>query len=227
MSKYSRLRVLTTMIETGLVPVFYVEDAGIATDIVAACLDGGARCIEFTNRGDAAHLVFAELMQRFHDNRDLILGAGSIIDPYTADLYIQLGANFIVGPVLNAETARLCNRRKIAYSPGCGSTSEVSQAEELGVELCKVFPGEEVGGPGFIRSVLAPMPWVRLMPTGGVSVEKENIYAWIQAGAAALGIGSKLISSKAVAAGDYASITTNVKHILAWIQEARQGISVL
>jgi 2-dehydro-3-deoxyphosphogluconate aldolase/(4S)-4-hydroxy-2-oxoglutarate aldolase len=157
----------------------------------------------------------------------LILGAGSIIDPYTADLYIQLGANFIVGPVLNAETARLCNRRKIAYSPGCGSTSEVSQAEELGVELCKVFPGEEVGGPGFIRSVLAPMPWVRLMPTGGVSVEKENIYAWIQAGAAALGIGSKLISSKAVAAGDYASITTNVKHILAWIQEARQGISVL
>lgn len=227
MSKFSRLRVLTAMVETGLVPVFYVEDAEIAANVVTACLDGGARCIEFTNRGDGAHLVFAELVKRFHDNRDLILGAGSIIDPYTADLYIQLGANFIVGPVLNAETARLCNRRKIAYSPGCGSASEVSQAEELGVEICKVFPGEEVGGPGFIRSLHAPMPWVRLMPTGGVSVEKENIYAWIQAGAAALGIGSKLISSKAMAAGDYASITTNVKQILAWIQEARQGESVL
>ena len=227
MSKYSRLRVLTTMIETGLVPVFYVEDAGIAASVVTACLDGGARCIEFTNRGDGAHLVFTELMKHFHGNRDLILGAGSIIDPFTADLYIQLGANFIVGPVLNAETGRLCNRRKIAYSPGCGSASEVSQAEELGVEICKVFPGEEVGGPGFIRSLLAPMPWVRLMPTGGVSVEKENVIAWIQAGAAALGIGSKLISTKAMAAGDYDSITTNVKQILAWIQEARQGKSVL
>ena len=227
MAKFSRLKVLTTMIETGLVPVFYVDDPEVAAKTVTACLDGGARCIEFTNRGDGAHLVFAELLKRFHDNTDLILGAGSITDPYTADLYIQLGANFIVGPVLSAETARLCNRRKVAYSPGCGSASEISQAEELGVEICKVFPGEEVGGPEFIRSLRAPMPWVRLMPTGGVSIEKENIFAWIQAGAAALGIGSKLISRKMSADGDYTALTANVKQVLAWIREARRGVSVI
>jgi 2-dehydro-3-deoxyphosphogluconate aldolase/(4S)-4-hydroxy-2-oxoglutarate aldolase len=227
MAKYSRLKVLTTMIETGLLPVFYMNNQKVAIEIITACLVGGARCIEFTNRGDNAHMVFSELIKHFQDNKDLILGAGSIIDSFTADLYIQSGANFIVGPTFNPETARLCNQRKIAYCPGCGSVTEISEAEELGVEICKIFPGEQVGGPEFIRAVKGPMPWVRLMPTGGISLDKENIYAWIQAGAVCLGIGSKLISNKLIESRQYDILTANLQQILAWINEAREGVSVI
>ncbi|HSF80506.1 MAG TPA: bifunctional 4-hydroxy-2-oxoglutarate aldolase/2-dehydro-3-deoxy-phosphogluconate aldolase [Anaerolineales bacterium] len=224
MAKYSRLKVLTTMIETGLVPIFYHADIEVASQVVAACLAGGAKCVEFTNRGDQAHLVFEKLVGRF-SAEEVILGAGSVIDAATAALYIQLGANFIVSPVLVVETAHLCNRRKVAYSPGCGSVSEISQAEELGVEICKIFPGGQVGGPGFVKAVRGPMSWTRIMPTGGVSPTEENIKSWIEAGAACLGMGSKLISKDLVAAGDYAAIRENVKKALAWIGEARQGVS--
>jgi 2-dehydro-3-deoxyphosphogluconate aldolase / (4S)-4-hydroxy-2-oxoglutarate aldolase len=221
MARFSRLQTLTTMIETGLVPVFYHGDVDVATRIVEACLEGGARCIEFTNRGDSAHLVFGELMRRFQEDGRAILGVGSVIDPGTAAIYIQLGANFVVGPVLNPEVARLCNRRKIAYSPGCGSVSEISQAEELGVEICKVFPGTQVGGPGFVKAVRGPMPWTRIMPTGGVEPTEENLRAWFEAGVACVGMGSKLITKELVAAGDFEAITVKLRQTLAWIQEIR------
>ncbi len=223
MAKYSRLRVLNTMIETGLVPVFYHGDVEIATKIVEALLAGGVRCFEFTNRGDQAHLVFGELVRRFKDNDQVILGAGSVIDPGTAALYIQLGANFIVGPVLNPEVARLCNRRKVAYSPGCGSVSEVSAAEEMGVEIVKVFPGSQVGGPGFVKSVRGPMPWTYIMPTGGVSPTEENMRAWFEAGVACVGMGSKLVRKDLVAAGDFNAITEAAARTLAWIRQIREA----
>ncbi len=223
MAKYSRLYVLTTILETGMIPVFYHPDPAVAGRVMAACLEGGARCFEFTNRGDMAHAVFAEIARQVKSNEGLILGAGSILDPATASLYIQMGANFIVGPVLNPEVARLCNRRKVAYLPGCGSASEVSQAEELGAEICKVFPGGAVGGPGFIKDVLGPMPWSRLMPTGGVEPTEESITAWIKAGAACLGMGSRLFPADLISAGDYASITEKVRQALALIQAARAG----
>jgi len=226
MAKFSRLKVLTTMIESGLVPIFYHGDFEVAARIVTACLEGGAKCVEFTNRGDQAHLVFEKLVGRFNAEQ-VILGAGSVIDAATAALYIQLGANFIVSPVLVPETAHLCNRRKVAYSPGCGSVSEISQAEELGVEICKIFPGGQVGGPGFVKAVRGPMPWTRIMPTGGVSPSEENVKSWIDAGAACLGMGSNLVSKELVAAGDFAAIRENVKKVLTWIGEARQGISPL
>jgi 2-dehydro-3-deoxyphosphogluconate aldolase/(4S)-4-hydroxy-2-oxoglutarate aldolase len=225
MAKYSRLYVLTQMIETGLVPLFYNGDPEIATRIVEACIKGGARCVEFTNRGDQAHIVFEELVRRFKDEEDVILGAGSIIDPGTTSLYIQLGANFVVSPVLNPEMARVCNRRKVAYSPGCGSVNDISQAEELGVEICKIFPGSQIGGAGFVKAVRGPMPWSRIIPTGGVSPTEENIRGWIEAGAACVGMGSKLITKEYVAAGNYEGITENVVKVLAWIREARGGKS--
>lgn len=223
MAKHSRLKVLTTMIEVGLVPVFYHSNPEIAACVVDACAAGGARCFEFTNRGDQAHEVFRELASRFKSDERVILGAGSIIDAPTAALYIQLGANFIVGPSLNPEIARLCNRRKVAYSPGCGSVSEISQAEELGVEICKIFPGGPVGGPGFIQDVLAPMPWTRLMPTGGVDATEESITRWIKAGVACVGMGSKLFPKEAIDSGHYELITDKVQQVLAWIQVARAG----
>jgi len=221
MSKHSRMNVLNAMIQSGLVPLFFHKDVEVAVQIVQACLDGGARCVEFTNRGDRAHLVFEELARRFESEPRLVLGAGSIVDPATAALYIQLGADFIVGPLLNPEIARLCNRRKVAYIPGCATTSEISQAEELGVELCKLFPGGQVGGPEYVKAVRAPMPWTRLVPTGGVDPTEESIRKWFEAGVSAVGIGSKLIRSDWVKAGDYASIRELVRSTLGWIEAVR------
>lgn len=223
MAKYSRLKVLTTMIETGMVPVFYHPEAEIAIQVILACAQGGARCFEFTNRGDQAHEVFRQVALRLKSDERVIFGAGSILDAATAALYIQLGANFIVGPILNPEVARLCNRRKVAYSPGCGSASEISQAEELGVEICKIFPGGATGGPDFVKDVLGPMPWSRLMPTGGVEPTEESVTSWIKAGAACIGVGSKLFPQAVIASGDYAAITEKVRQVIAWVQLARGG----
>ncbi len=223
MARYSRMMVLNTVLELGLVPVFYNPDLETAKHIVAACRAGGARVVEFTNRGDFALQVYTALAQHVAKAEpDVILGVGSVIDAPTAALYIAAGANFVVGPVLNPEVARLCNRRKVAYSPGCGSVSEISEAEELGVEIVKVFPGTQVGGPAFVRAVRGPMPWTRIMPTGGVDATEESIRAWFEAGAACVGIGSKLISNELVANGDFDAISNKVAQVLAWIQEARR-----
>ena len=178
--------------------------------------------VEFTNRGDFAFQIFAGLSEHVAEAEPgVVLGVGSVIDAPTAALYISAGANFVVGPVLNPEVARLCNRRKIAYMPGCGSASEISQAEELGVEIVKVFPGRSVGGPGFVKSVLAPCPWTRIMPTGGVDATEENIRAWFEAGVACVGMGSRLITKELVAAGDFDAISKRAAQVLAWIRDVR------
>ena len=222
MSRNSRLRVYQTIIETGLVPVFYHADVVVSDNIIHALLDAGVRVLEFTNRGDQAHIVFEELYCRFLDDPRLILGVGTILDPATAALYIQLGADFVVSPVINPEISRLCNRRKIAYMPGCGSVSEISQAEELGAEIVKVFPGAHVGGPGFVKAVRAPMPWTYIMPTGGVEPNQENLVGWFEAGVAAVGMGSKLVRKDWVAAGDFDKIHQAAKETLSIIQQTRQ-----
>jgi len=222
MAKYSRLVTLSKMLEKGLVPIFYTGDVETASKLVEACLDGGAVCVEFTNRGDQAIRVFEELARRFSDGSDVILGAGSVVEAGTAAMYIQMGANYIVGPMLNPEVARTCNRRKVAYIPGCGSVTEISQAEELGAEICKIFPGAGVGGPDFVKAVLGPMPWSRLMPTGGVQATREGIAAWITAGAACLAMGSKLISKDMVETKDFKAISDRVRNVLGWIEESRR-----
>jgi 2-dehydro-3-deoxyphosphogluconate aldolase/(4S)-4-hydroxy-2-oxoglutarate aldolase len=222
MARFNRLEVLNAIVETGLVLVFYNKDVETAKKIVAACVAGGARAVEFTNRGDFAPQVFGELS--LHVTRHLpeaILGVGTIFDAPTAMLYIASGANFVVGPIFNAEVARLCNRRKIAYCPGCGSASEISDAEELGVEIVKVFPGDSVGGPAFVKSILGPSPWTRIMPTGGVEATKESITAWFKAGVTAVGIGTNLVRKEWLEAGNYDAITAKTAEVLAWIREAR------
>jgi 2-dehydro-3-deoxyphosphogluconate aldolase/(4S)-4-hydroxy-2-oxoglutarate aldolase len=222
MARFLRLDVLNKMVELGLVPVFYNSDVKVAKKIVAACSAGGAKVVEFTNRGDLAYTVFVELVRHFTvADPSVILGVGSVSDPGTAALYINSGANFVVGPVLNPDVAKVCNRRKIAYSPGCGSASEISTAEELGCEIIKVFPGSSVGGPAFVKAVLGPHPWTRIMPTGGVDATKESIDAWFSAGVTCVGAGSKLIRKDLVAAEDWEGITANIKQVLAWIREAR------
>jgi 2-dehydro-3-deoxyphosphogluconate aldolase/(4S)-4-hydroxy-2-oxoglutarate aldolase len=222
MSRFTRMAVLNAMYEIGLVPVFYHSDVEVAKKIAVAVADGGAKVVEFTNRGDFAYQVFADLNKFLAKERpEVILGVGSIVDASTAALYIANGANFVVGPILNPEVARQCNRRKIPYSPGCGSATEVQQAEELGCEIVKVFPGEEVGGPKFVKSVKGPCPWTSIMPTGGVRAAKESVEEWIKAGAAVLGIGSDLITKELVASANYAAITQRTKDVLGWIKQAR------
>jgi 2-dehydro-3-deoxyphosphogluconate aldolase / (4S)-4-hydroxy-2-oxoglutarate aldolase len=222
MARYSRLEVLNAIVETGLVPVFYNNDVEISKKIVEACAAGGARVVEFTNRGDFAPFVFQNLASESgHSNPRMMLGAGSIVDAPTAALYIAAGAHFVVGPILNPEIARLCNRRKISYSPGCATASEISQAEELGVEIVKIFPGGLVGGPEFVKSVLAPCPWTRIMPTGGVETTEESIRVWFKAGVSAVGIGSNLITKELVSTGNFEAISRKVGQVLQWIREAR------
>lgn len=226
MARFSRLEVLNTIIDTGLVPVFYHGDVEVARNVVKAIATGGSRVVEFTNRGDFAPEVFKELSQYVSQEApQVILGVGSVIDEPTAAMYIAYGTNFVVGPVLNEAIARLCNRRKVAYMPGCGSASEISYAEELGVEIVKIFPGSSVGGPGFVKAILGPCPWTRIMPTGGVDATEESIKAWFKAGVACVGIGSKLIRKDLVAAGNWAEITATVRQVLDWIKEVR-GIPV-
>lgn len=223
MARFSRLEVYQAMLDSGLVPLFYHPDAAVSMQVAEACAAGGARALEFTNRGDFAFEVFKQLSQSLAAEKSmLILGAGSVVDAPTAALYIGAGASFVVGPVFNPEVARLCNRRKIAYLPGCSTLNEISQAEEFGAEIVKIFPGGAAGGPGFIQDVLGPCPWTRLMPTGGVDASQESIREWINAGACCIGMGSKLITNSALAAGDYGSITETVKQVLAWIVAARK-----
>ena len=221
MAKYDKLQVLATMMETGMVPVFYHADAEVAKKVLKACYDGGVRAFEFTNRGDFAQEVFAELVK--YANKELpgmIVGVGSVIDPATAALYIQLGANFVVGPLFNPAVAPVCNRRLIPYCPGCGSVSEVGAAQEAGCDLCKVFPGD-VLGPSFVKGLRAPMPWSRLMVTGGVKPERANLEGWFKAGVTCVGMGSNLFPKDVVAAGDWSRITKLCQDALQIIQEVR------
>jgi 2-dehydro-3-deoxyphosphogluconate aldolase / (4S)-4-hydroxy-2-oxoglutarate aldolase len=222
MARFPRLAVLNAMHDVGVIPVFYHADAEVVRQVAKACVKGGCRLIEFTNRGDFAWQVFGEL-ERFcaSDLKDMITGVGSIVDPGTASLYINNGANFVVGPALNAEVASACNRRKVAYSPGCGSVSEISQAEELGCEIVKVFPGKEVGGPGFVKMVKGPMPWSTLMPTGGVEPTEDSLRAWFDAGVACVGMGSNLINADLLKKKDYDGIARAVEAAVTLVQKIR------
>jgi len=217
-----RMAVLTAMMDQGVIPVFYHPDAEVCKKVIQACADGGAPCIEFTNRGDFASHVFYEVARHFASaDPRVIMGVGSIVDAPTAGIYIANGAKFVVGPILNADVAKVCNRRKIPYSPGCGSASEISYAEELGCEIVKVFPGSSVGGPDFVKAVLGPMPWTRIMPTGGVDPDEASIKTWFGAGIVAAGMGSKLITQALLDAGDYAGITAKVRETVDLIKKVR------
>lgn len=218
MARFSKLQVLNAMASTGMVPVFYHKDVEVAKNVVKACYEGGVRAFEFTNRGDFAQEVFGELIKfAAKECPELILGIGSIVDPATAAMYIQLGANFVVGPMFNPEIAKVCNRRLIPYTPGCGSVTEINAAQEVGCDLCKIFPAGNVGGPSFVKNVKAPMPWSMLMVTGAVEPTEENLSAWMKAGVTCVGMGSKLFPSEVIANKEWATITQYCQDALAII----------
>lgn len=223
---HDRMTVLTAMMGQGVIPVFYHPDAQTCVNVIQACANGGARCIEFTNRGDFAAHVFLDVARHFAKaDPSVIMGVGSVVDAPTAGIYIANGAKFVVGPILNADVAKVCNRRMIPYSPGCGSASEISLAQELGCEIVKVFPGESVGGPTFVKNVLGPMPWTRIMPTGGVDPDEKSLREWFGAGIVAAGMGSKLITNDLLKAGDWKGIEDRVRKTVDLIASIRRELT--
>jgi len=220
--KFNKIQVLTAMKQTGLIPVFYNSDLEVSKNIVKACYVGGIRAFEFTNRGEFAHEVFGELVKyAAKECPEMIMGIGSIVDAPTAALFIQLGANFIVGPLFNPDVAKVANRRLIPYTPGCGSVTEVGMAQEMGCDLCKVFPGD-VLGTGFIKGLKAPMPWSDLMVTGGVKPEEGNLKGWFDAGATCVGMGSNLFPAELIKNKNWKEITKLCSDALAIIQKVHK-----
>ncbi|MDO5571073.1 MAG: bifunctional 4-hydroxy-2-oxoglutarate aldolase/2-dehydro-3-deoxy-phosphogluconate aldolase [Bacteroidales bacterium] len=222
MARFSKIHTLSTIAQTGMVPVFYNSDIEISKQILKACYKGGVRAFEFTNRGDFAQEVFAQLIKYASaECPEMILGVGSIIDAPTAAMYLQMGANFIVGPLFNPEISKVCNRRLVPYTPGCGSVSEIGFAQESGCDLCKVFPGGNVGGPSFVKNIKAPMPWSMLMATGGVEPTEENLSAWFKAGVTCVGMGSNLFPAAVIKAGNWDIITEKCSESFEIIRKAR------
>jgi len=222
MARFSRIEVATVMENTGLVPLFFHKDVALGKKILEACYKGGARILEFTSRGDFAYEVFGELNKFCETNLpEMIMGVGSVTDAAAASLYMQLGANFVVTPVLREDIALVCNRRKVLWSPGCGSLTEISRAEELGCEIVKLFPGG-IYGADFVKAIKGPCPWTKIMPTGGVSTDKKNLEAWFNAGVTCVGMGSKLISKEVIQNSDFKGLEKKVRETLALIQQIRK-----
>jgi len=222
MAQYTRTQVVIQMQESGLVPLFYHPDIEVAKAVLKACYDGGARLMEFTNRGDFAIEIFTDLIKyALAELPGMILGVGSVTDAAAASQYMLAGANFVVTPVFRKDIALVCNRRKVLWSPGCGSLTEIANAEEWGCELVKLFPGSTYG-PGFVKAIKGPQPWTSIMPTGGVSTEEENLRGWFDAGVTCVGIGSKLISKEILANKDYHALETEVRSVLELIRRIRK-----
>ncbi len=222
MARFSRIQVAQTMEQTGLVPLFYHSDVELGKKVLEACYKGGARILEFTNRGDFAHETFA-LLNKYCEVHlpEMIMGVGSVTDAAAASLYMMIGANFVVTPVLREDIAKVCNRRKVLWSPGCGSLAEIAKAEELGCEIVKLFPGG-IYGADFVKAIKGPCPWTKIMPTGGVSTDKENLEQWFNAGVTCVGMGSKLISNDILASKDFKGLENNVRETLALIRQIRK-----
>ena len=221
MARFSRVEVFLKMKETGLVPLFYHPDVELGKEVLKACYQGGARLLEFTNRGDFAHKVFDELhTYAIKELPELIMGVGSVTDAATASLYMQLGANFVVTPLLREDVALVCNRKKVMFSPGCGTLTEIARAEELGCEVVKLFPGGTYG-PGFVKAIKGPCPWTNIMPTGGVSPDEDNLRGWFDAGVTCVGMGSKMITKQFLADRDFESLEHLVSKTLETIKNIR------
>ena len=221
MARFDKLTVLNKIYSTGIVPVFYHADSEVAKQVVKACYEGGIRAFEFTNRGDFAHEVFAEVVKYAAvECPEMAVGVGSVVDAPTASLYIQLGACFVVGPLFNADVAKVCNRRLVPYTPGCGTVTEVGLAQEAGCDLCKVFPGDVLGAK-FVKGLMAPMPWTKIMVTGGVEPTAESISKWFKAGAFAVGMGSCLFPKELMAAKDWSAITKICAEAIAIVEQER------
>jgi 2-dehydro-3-deoxyphosphogluconate aldolase / (4S)-4-hydroxy-2-oxoglutarate aldolase len=210
-----KLNVLSKITGSGLVAIVRADSSSDAARLVEACAEGGATAIEVTFTVPGAAAVIEQLTKR-SSSHEIAIGAGTVLDPETARIAILAGAQFIVSPSLNPNTARLCNRYQIPYLPGAGTIGEIVEALECGVDIVKVFPGETLG-PAFVKAARAPLPHVSLMPTGGVTI--DNAAEWIAAGSIALGVGGSLTAPAKT--GDFKAVTDLTRRFIATIREAR------
>jgi 2-dehydro-3-deoxyphosphogluconate aldolase/(4S)-4-hydroxy-2-oxoglutarate aldolase len=223
-----RLEVLSAILEVGAVPLFSSSDPDLAAEVVLACRRGGARAVEFTDRAERAYPAFVRLAEALRArDPEAILGVGSVTDAPTAALYLAAGAQFVVSPTFEPELARLCNRRKVAYLPGCATPTEIALAEQAGAEIVKLFPADPISGPAFVKAVLGPSPWTRVMPTGGIRPTREAVEAWIGAGAAALGFGSQLISAAVLAERRFDELAAALSEVVGYVGDARRRASAV
>ena len=222
MASHSKAEVLATISREGVVPVFYNADVEVAKEVARRLVAGGISTIEFTNRGDGAVRVFAGLIAWARKELpELVVGVGTVTQAATAVHVLDLGANFVFAPNLNPEVAAVCNERNIPYVPGCGTLSEIQQAYRLGCDVVKLFPAGEVGGPAFLKAVRAPCPWVRAVPTGGVEPTVESLKGWYDAGAPAVGMGSRLLTKVLIANKDWDALERKVADTVAAVAAAR------
>jgi 2-dehydro-3-deoxyphosphogluconate aldolase / (4S)-4-hydroxy-2-oxoglutarate aldolase len=211
------------IISGGMVPVFNHADQETAFRVVKACYDAGLKVFEWTNRGPEAIVLFRIIKDFIHKNcPGMILGAGSLFDGEACRKFHALGASFIVSPVLEPEMARVCKELDILWIPGCGTVTEIHQAQKWGAEIVKIFPGDAVGGPGFVKALLGPMPWAQVMPTSGVSPDPENLKAWFRSGVCCVGMGSQLFTRERINDQDPESIISEIKKTLKIINECRK-----
>lgn len=193
------------------IPVFYYKDKDTCLNVMKSCLEAGLKIIEFTDRGEGAEENFKALLDlRDKNYPDVIVGIGSLFNSEETKNYINIGADFIVSPILDEGMAKACQEKGMLWIPGIGTTTEAYRASQLGAELIKMFPGN-VLGPGFAKSVLGPMPHLRLMPTGGVKPDEENLTEWYNSGVKTVGMGSQLLDKKFINSGDYAGLTESIK----------------
>jgi len=222
MAVYGKADVLATIRRDGLVPVFYHSDVDVAREVARRLVSGGLSTIEFTNRGDGAIEVLADLLRWARTELpELIVGVGSVVEAATAGQVIDLGANFVFAPALSAEVAATCNGRNIPYVPGCGTLTEIQTAYRLGCDFVKLFPAGSIGGPSFLSAIRAPCPWVQAVPTGGVEPTVDSMKAWFDAGAPAVGMGSKLLPGDLIRSNDWDGLEARVGAAVAAVREAR------
>jgi 2-dehydro-3-deoxyphosphogluconate aldolase/(4S)-4-hydroxy-2-oxoglutarate aldolase len=209
-------KVIAKIKQAGLVAVVRADNSEQAFKITEACIEGGVAAIEITFTVPGAQNVIAELVKKYSSG-EMIIGAGTVLDPETARIAILAGAQYVVSPCLNVDTVKLCNRYQIACMPGAMTIKEVVECMESGADIVKIFPGE-LFGPAIIKAIKGPIPYAPLMPTGGVSL--ENIGEWIKAGAVAAGVGGNLTAG--AKKGDYASITSIARQYIEKIRKARE-----
>jgi len=207
--------VITSIKTTGLVAVIRAENTEQAYRITEACIEGGVAAIEITFTVPGALAVIQYLSSKYNSG-EILVGAGTVLDPETARIAILEGAQYVVSPFLNVDTVKLCNRYQIACMPGAMTVREVVECMEAGADIIKIFPGE-LFGAAIIKAIRTPLPQAQLMPTGGVSI--DNVGEWIQAGACAVGVGGDLTGP--AKSGEYSVIVDRARKYIHKINEAR------
>ena len=213
--------ILEKLHETRLLPLFYNDDVNVSKNLIDALTSASLNVIEFTNRGTEAKNIFPELITYVENKTEVDIGIGSIKSTEEAKLFIDLGAKFIVSPFLDEEIGKTCENNEVLWIPGCGTLSEMIRAEKIGAELIKLFPGS-VYGSKFISSVLAPCPWLKIMPTGGVTTDQDNIKNWLDAGAFCLGMGSNLFPSNLLNSSDTTDLQAHIESVIKKIRSVSE-----